>query len=231
MIISPTKVNLYLKCPRMCLYYMQGVPQKKVEALEYGLKVHEVIAKYYELIPKRMTVAAVEHYVRKAVKEVGFDDSGGSEIDNFIKFEKWRITNRVGYPVAVEKDFRKGDIHGKIDCLLQINNKKIVVDWKTGYRYKAINSDMARQGLIYKYVTDADDVIFIFLTGDKAVWARLSDSIGLLDVDMEDILKAASEIKKGEFPIREGPHCRNCLYNIRCNLDRLGWDLWDIGRF
>ena len=227
-LVSPSKINMYLKCPMMCYYYTQRVPQKRVGALEYGIKVHQVIAKYYEIIPRNITVERIERFLRRAMKLVKFDGSDSTEMDNFIKFEKWRVTNKHGYPIAVEKEFTKGDLHGRIDCLLEIEDKRTVIDWKTGYRYKKINSDMARQGLIYKYITDADEVIFIFLTGDNIVWAEASSSIDMLGISMDEIYEVVDSIRKGDFHIQEGEHCSMCLYNIRCNLDRRGWNLWDI---
>jgi len=231
--VSPTKINMYVKCPQMCYYYIKKAPHRYIPALEIGKNIHSIIEKYYEIIPSKISPSSVMQFIKRAINESGFRidvilSNNIDEIERFADFEKWRIKNKIGNPKYVEKAFSKDVFYGIIDCMLD-GNEKIVVDWKTGYMYGVLNTDMIRQGLIYKYITGADDVIFVFLSSKNGtIFKRLGKRAEFAGITIDKLRNIANDIINGKFYRREGSICNSCMYNITCNLDKRNMCLWDI---
>ncbi len=223
-LLSPSSINIYRRCPRKFYFYINGYkslppPPRLREPLGFGRAIHEVIAHYYRIIPDSITPTEVKMYVTKAYKDV-FPESlrhlrkrAERQLLNFIKFErerlKWHISPK---PVAVEKEFIKGNVHGVVDAIFRKGEDVIVVDWKTGRSKARLTEDIVIQMNVYLYLTGASTAYVIFLEfGDYAEVTRT--------LDVEAIVKEI--LRDREFLPRVGSHCRECEFQMVCRLDEL----------
>ncbi len=229
--LSPTAINLYKKCPRKFYYYVNRAPSlpphpRYEEALEFGKLVHQIIARYYEIIPESLTPTEVKMFVTKAYKDI-FPESMyhlkervEMQLLNFIKFEKERLKWHVSVkPVAVEHDYQRNGVHGVVDALFRKGDDLVVVDWKTGRGQARLTEDIVVQMNVYLYLTKAKEAYVIFLEfGDYAVVTP--------SLDVEELVRAITS--DNVFLPRKGRHCESCEYQMLCFRDKLPESLFVV---
>jgi len=231
LLLSPYAINLYRTCPyKYYLEYHTNVP-KLPSFFEYELRigyyVHQIIKTYYEIIPNSITPGEVQLYVARAFKEVGLeDDRLMRSLKGFIRFEKQRLSWHINpKPIAIEKEYIKKPLHGIVDAVFRKGKKVIVVDWKTGWKQSSdtLSEDLAIQGMTYKYLTEADEVWFIFL--------RFNTYTKMPNYSMDWFFNIVKEVYNGivnnKFP-KKRVNCDLCEYNIYCWLEDRRLTIWDL---
>jgi len=228
LLLSPSSVVLFSKCPyAFYLHKIKNIPPIQPyhrEAVEFGRNVHQIIAKYYELIPESMTSSQIYIYLAKAIKEVvGYvDERLQRQMEGFAKFEKQRLGWSFSVkPVAIEKEYVKPPLKGIVDAVFRRGDKLVVVDWKSGYTGR-ITNEMAIQGMIYKYLTGADEVYFVFLQYGYVQKLPNYDMKWLVD----QLKKIGEAVDSNRFP-KNKENCETCEYQLYCKFEELGWTVWD----
>lgn len=226
--ISPTGINLYRECPRKFLYYYLNkksmVPPFR-EALDFGSLIHGIIAEYYRTIPPDIVPDSAIHHLKKVMKKYSpqlYDPSirerAEKQLENFLRFERKRLQWHISpKPVAIEKEYRKGVIHGYVDALFRRGDDLVVVDWKTGRGQCGITEPIAIQLNVYMYLTGAREAYALFLEYGR--FDRLE-----YEIDVESVV---NDIMSDSVfaPIR-GDHCRFCEYQLICSprdFEMWGW--------
>jgi len=235
-ILSPSEIIMYNQCPARYYYYKHGVPSITLEPLEFGKDIHNIIKRYYQIIPQGISPKEVKLYLTKASRDVIGEgpiiDKMLYHLQGFLKFEEdrigsWHINSR---PIAIEKRYTKQfldgvSLKGVIDAIFRKMDRVVVVDWKTGYGYNPqIDYKLAIQGMVYKYLVNADEVYFIFLR--FGIYRKMPDyDFEWLKGIVEDVVKNISS-HKFDWNIEE--HCESCPYNLYCNFHRRGWTIWNL---
>lgn len=230
-LLYPTDIRNYLKCPRMYLYGKSGIPalpHPHEKALEFGRLVHAIIRRYYDIIPRGISPREVQLYISKAAREAvgGMYDKLEWHLKGFVEFEMDRLSWHVNpKPVAVEREYVRPPLAGIVDAVFRKGDAVIVVDWKTGYgKNPRIDRDMAIQGCVYRRLTNASEVYFIFLR--FGVVQRLPDyDREWLDSVVGRVLEG---IRDGRFDRVKGEHCLECQYSLYCTFEEEGKTLWDL---
>ena len=234
--ISPSAISSYLSCPRKFYYYYNEYPSIEIETepLIVGKLTHEIIARYYQIVPNYATPREVRMYVTKAFKEKmrpeyePFRDRIESLLLNFIKFEEKRLTmNMPAKPIAVEKEFVKEPVHGIVDALFRkLDGKLVVVDWKTGKKGR-LTEDIIIQMNVYLYLTGAEEALVVFLhTGGYSRVSR-DPKINIKAI-VEEIL---SDNRYPPMPAKPY-YCDTCPFQIICKFHREGinpleYSMWE----
>lgn len=227
--LSPSSINDFLQCPAKFWYSRKYKPLPvKTEAMKSGLLLHKIIATYYKLLPNNLTPSECFIYIRKAIEEVLGTQSlntimkkFGWHLSKFEKFEKERLSWHVDVrPIAVEREFIRPPFKGIVDAIFKKNNKTIVVDWKSGRAPNTLPDYYTIQGCIYASLTNADEVIFYFLTSGRFIRVTYGDCTRAKDI----ISKVIQDIKNGVFEWRPGSHCDICPYQIPCYIERYKLD-------
>lgn len=226
---SPSKINSFLTCPKQYqLKYKFKVRELPTpDYFRFGSDIHKIIRRYYENIPENVSPKEVSLFISQAIKKVSAEISDKllQHIRGFTKFEECRLSWHVNpKPVLIEKEIKKPPFHGIIDAMFRKDSESIVVDWKSGYGWNPqLDEKMLIQGNIYRYLTHASHVYFIFVRYNK--WLEIPKP----DEKLVRKIKIAIEgIESGVNNRVEGWHCRNCGVNIYCNFEKRGWTLWNL---
>jgi len=215
---SPSALNMYYQCPyKFKLAYIDGVkPLPPPEKMVIGKTIHEVIAKYYELIPVTITPKEIPLFLSQALKEVNVSaDSLNYLLRGFRRFEERRLTwNLNPKPVAIEKYFERGIFHGVLDVIFKRADQKLVgVDWKSG-RVSMDNVSHIIQGFVYVYIANLDEMIFVSLVSGSENRLPAKELLRFKSVLREII----GGIKAKNFEKKPGEKCKTCEYSLACNL-------------
>lgn len=218
--VSPSGVAMWRTCPfKFYLHYSGAKPLPPhpdfAEPLEFGKAIHEVIKTYYELMPSSVTPGTLRTIMSAAFKRawpaklMHLRDRAERQLLNFLKFEERRITWGIDpRPLAVEKEFTKGIVHGVVDALFKApNGEVIVVDWKSGRGRSRLTEDIVFQMNVYLYLTGASRAYPIFLEWGE--WYEVRPTI-----DVETVVREIVEARS--YPKRRGPHCQSCEYQLAC---------------
>lgn len=228
-LLSPTSIADFMECPyRFYLRKIKLVPALKPfwkEAVEFGTLVHETIQRYYEIIPKDLTPKEVSIYLSKARHDIGAEltERYERQLRGFERFEKQRLGwSFETKPVAVEKYYEKYPFCGIVDVLFRKGRKLIVVDWKTGYGGN-INTNYMIQGMVYRILTDADEVYFVFLEYGLVQKLPKIDK-KWFQQQVNNIIKA---LKTNNFK-KNREKCKYCPYQIYCKLEEIKVTIWEL---
>lgn len=228
-LFSPTRINCFLTCPRQhyLRYELKVRELPAPDYFEFGSKVHEIIKTYYENIPDGISPKEVSLFISQAVKKVNTEVSDYllQHLRGFTKFEESRLSWHVNpKPVLIERDLTKPPFHGIIDAMFRKGDEVIVVDWKSGYGWNPrLDERMLIQGNIYRYLTNASRVFFIFVRYNK--WLEIPKA----DDKLVDKIKSAIEgIEAGVNYRVKGRQCDDCGVNLYCNFEERRWTLWNL---
>lgn len=228
LLVSPSQLNTYFECPyKYKLAYIDlAKPLYKAE-YEFGRKVHEVIRLYYTSIPDVITPSDVPIYLSKAWKTVfgEVDERGIRYMDGFMRFESERISWNVNpKPIAIEREYVKGWLHGIVDAVFSRGKDIVIVDWKTGMaRNPTLDETLMVQGNVYMYLVGASEIYFVFVR--YGTYHKLAFNERFL---MNKLNYFLTSIKQNTFARNEGEHCERCEFNIHCYFDKYGidWREW-----
>lgn len=214
--LSPSALTIYYKCPyKFKLAYIDKFkPLPPLEKVLFGRVLHEIIAKYYEIIPENLSSKEIPLFLSQAIKSVGANiDNFNTQLKFFRIFEEQRLKwNLVTKPLAIEKEFSRGIFHGIIDVIFKKFDGRLVgIDWKSGnVDFNNINYVLA--GFIYIYIANLDEIIFISL--NTGMQNRLSKNE--LNQFKESIINILKGIKERKFDKNEGDQCYTCEYSLAC---------------
>ena len=226
LMISPTKLSSFNQCPYKfkILYIDNRRPIAKPE-YDFGRRIHGIIAEYYRLLPEDATPNEVPNFIGQAIKRtIGYlDENIVKYLSAFEKFEKQRLSWHINpKPVAFEKEFVKGRIHGIVDAIFKRGDETIVVDWKTGMaRDPTVDEHLKIQGHMYMYLTGAKEIYFVFLHYNT--WHKLTYDENYIKDKLEKLIEA---MNTGNYPRNEGLHCERCEVNLHCYFDKYGLKWW-----
>ncbi len=214
--LSPTAIITYLTCPkRFYLKYILNVKEQYVPQIEKGRKFHEFIEEYYKTIPETIDVNEVNYYVDEVLNYVGISYSEyTNEIQGFINWERWRINNLSDRKPQTEVLVENDTFYGRIDAVFD----DIIVEFKTGYvNIQQPNKEMLIQGIIYKELTNAKDVIFVLLrnNGAKHFLSKFNFRLELIKNEIEEAIRGIIE---GRFSKEKDENCELCPVLIACRL-------------
>lgn len=227
--LSPSSILAYEVCPRRYRYMESGcVAVPPPEHMLFGRLVHEAIRIYYEKLPTSVTPREVPFLIKEAASSVGlsFTDRLVRILEGFSEFEQHRLGWHYSpKPVAIEKKFESPPFRGIVDAVFRKGDGTLVVDWKTGYmRGGVLDDGMTLQGMIYRYLTGAEKVIFIFLQSSR--WVELPN------LGMEWLFNRVQRVAEGilseRFEMVEGRHCDSCPYSTTCYFEKHGIKLWGV---
>ena len=230
--LSPTAINIYRQCPRKFYYYINEYPSLKPfyeAATIFGDIVHKIIKRYYETIPENITPSEVQLYVTKAYKEVSEDyliigperHRLEKQLLNFIDFEKKRLTwSLTVKPIAVEKEYVKGKVHGIVDAVFLKGNDKVVVDWKTGRSQASLTEDIIIQVNVYMWLVGAKKGYVLFLE-----YGNFTEVPKVINVDeIVNLILMDNKYAK----VRRPETCRKCEYQLLCLMDLHNFSFWEV---
>lgn len=214
---SPSTLRLYYECPFKFKLAMEGVePLPPTERMVVGKAIHEVIGKYYEIIPEVVTPKEVPLFLSQTIKELNVDAENLSYLlRGFRLFEERRLTwNMSAKPVAIEKYFERGLFKGILDAIFKRYDQKFVgVDWKSG-SVSVDNVTNIIQGFVYTYIANLDEMIFVSLISGSETKLTARELVQFKSV-LTEIL---SGIKAEKFEKKEGENCKNCEYSLACKI-------------
>jgi len=216
---------MYYTCPyKFKLAYIdKAKPLPPIEKMVFGKTVHEIIARYYEIIPSTLTPREVPLFLARAMKDFEIKSENFMWIlRGFRRFEERRLTwNLDPKPVAIEKHFERGIFHGIIDAIFKRQGKLVGIDWKSG-RVSFSNVNYIIAGFVYTYIANLDEMIFVSLySGDETALTKKE-----LASFKEILREIMAGIRAKDFRKKEGEHCKTCEYSLACKLgdqDELSW--------
>ena len=213
---SPSSLNLYLFCPRA--YLLSRVAEGEVfTGMEIGRRVHEVIARYYRLIPEHVTPGEIDGYLSAALSGQDWDELS-PWLKSWRSWERKRLTK--GWKVVdVEVSLEKGPFKGRLDVIFT-DGRRIGVDWKLSVQ-RFINN-AALQAAIYTFIADLDEFIIVSLGEGREY--KLDKST--LEEAAKKAVSAVEGIRKGDFR-SERSRCGECPFNIACKED-WSWTPWSF---
>lgn len=208
--IYPTWLGTYQFCPYAFFLKhvkkVKPIPSPWQEQFEHGSLVHKIIEEYY----KAGTDGDIRQRIMAVMEQHDIDERVEQNIGNFIKFEEWR-QKKGFYFVASEKHYCKGELCGIVDAVFRDGERVVVVDFKTS-RGHFLNSNYNIQGSVYKYITGADRVYFVFLEGKL-------DIIEQTEFNYEKIDLYISQIEQKNF-IKNTENCAICDMQIACKYSK-----------
>ena len=231
--VSPSEMNLFFQCPyKWKLIYHDKVSRIKVrnKKAELGKNIHEIIAKYYSLLPTKLDVTKIEKHALRCFNTyfepylVEFDKQAKEIMANFVKFEKSCLGNYIR-PVVIEKYLKSPNFKGIIDYF----DGKNIIDWKTG-AIMQIGPNEMRQGKIYEmllrhngYIKEGQkvNIFFVTLKNGRVLKLPLVTKTWL----MEQKRRMEHIIKSGRFQKIYSPLCNWDEVQLTCELE--GEKLWD----
>ncbi len=218
--ISFSDIYRYLKCPYSLLLKKQKAPRIETispKHMKRGEIVHEIVAQYY----RKLLCNDVVYERRKEPFQVLMQISGTNEYErffkNFLKFEERRI-QRNWRIVEVEQEHRTQYFIGICDAVFSDEDgKKIVLDWKVSSYF---NKNYEIQGAIYKYIANADTVIFLLLASGREVVVDVRGA----ERKLQEIVRKMLE---GKFERNEDEKvCSECEYSVFC-LQQKYWNCFE----
>ena len=231
--ISPHGIAMFKQCPYKFYLHYTGYHRLETywkEAALFGRIIHEIIAEYYRTLPNSITPMGARTHLSKIFQQkwplelLHLKQRAEEQLLNFLRFETRRLSWQINpKPIAVEKEFVKGPVHGIVDALFKApNGELIVVDWKTGRNKARLTEDIVVQMNVYMYLTGAKRAYAIFL--EYGEWYEVRPSI-----DVESVVKQLISLET--FPRRRGTWCSTCEYQIAClvtsNPSLLMWTPWN----
>lgn len=249
MILSKSKINTYLQCPRKFKYeYLSDIEKPEPEegsALEIGTSVHNIFEKVLKdnSITWLKTLSQEELYdfiIDNYDKELRFEE----HIHNFSRFLKEKVFD-AGYHIVGTETYARDDeigLHGYIDLILSKDNKLTVIDYKTGKKAKPI-TDYELELCYYAYMAqqyfdeEVEQVGIYFSKIHQFRFASFLEDLGKgAFLSKEDVQAAfqylftvQDKIDEGIFPYKRGWLCKFCDYKEEC--EREGFSEYGIGGY
>jgi len=227
--LSPWNFNTFSQCPAKFWYQknwdIKPFPQKPNDRMFFGNVCHSIQSDYYNLLLKEKDFSPekVSFLYQKAVNmnrnNIEDIQKYNYHLSGFEKFEIKRLQWSEYKPISIESKIDKGSFRGKVDAIFKSNKgETVVIDWKTGNVYGEYFDSYCLQGYIYKYVTNADKVMFF--TPLRRQTITITDE--QLNKGRDMIVNILQEIESCVNNRNKGEWCKDCEYNLVCKFSELG---------
>lgn len=222
-IFSPSRINLFKKCPRKYYYDDKGLIVPAVDSTPalLGRSVHRGIKNYYDSLRSTPTLKEIN-----AVGEKSFNDAWDSRLSNrlrrdlklllanFLKFEEWRLKNeeKPFKPEVCEEDLTSSKFHAFPDWF----HGGRLIDWKTG-RNPNITEDLQLEMWVQAEILTflgykVDSIQLVFLRFNKFVNLPPPNFAWLYEQRQTVI----DSIRANYFPPNVSILCHYCHYKLIC---------------
>lgn len=235
--LSHSQVNRYLLCPEQYrLYYIEGMRLKVPKAsLVFGQVLHQSLAFFFKRKDDPVKTFADTWSILKDMNLTysqresweKLRDSGQGLLEKFLKEEFPRLGEVQGSEKRFELTITSLDMPfvGIIDLVAALDEKKTVVDFKTGSSaYEEHEVVLADQLSAYKLAEpDAEEVafcVFIKTKTPKIEWYRTTRTGEQLTRYLAKVGYVAREISAGNFYQRSGKWCSYCDFLPVCLGDK-----------
>ncbi len=226
--LSPSAIRTFNDCQyKFQLLYILRTKQLPKPEFEFGTNIHTIISTYYNTVftddNTRITDGEIRPRLIEVTRKLNYDyDAIKTILDNFIAFESKRLAwSDHQRPLAIEKHYDNGRVHGFVDALFQRGDDKVVVDWKSGHT--SDHTAIMIQGNIYMLLTGAKEAYFVYL-GSGSVEKVTYDSEWINNI----INKTYEAISNNYFERNEGYWCTRCEVSIACRLRKYEVDFIEI---
>ena len=229
--LSMSNLSTFEQCPAKFFYAknraIKPLPQKPNKYAELGSNVHKIIESYFVELQKVENFSSNDIH-KTLQKSISINRNIISDIRmytlhfrKFEEFERKRLNWAEINPLMIEKKITKDMWRGIIDIKFRDNdNKEVITDWKTG-KFK---KDFYMQGWIYKYITNADRVMFFHTSTGRLV--ELTEQNLLEGKERIEAIMSQIENSVGEW--QDNIYCSECEYSLQCAKERFGLSMCDI---
>ena len=211
-IISPSKLDRFNQCP---LKFRKDEYEARDEASviqQMGIDKHRLLEKIFtgkEITPEETVVG--EELLKDIINDLGLFT--GADVE--IKAEESFLI-----------DFDDCSLHGIKDLVNRVDDRVLVIDWKTGKKFfRKEEVENSLQGKIYavsEFKTRPETQLVFFrlaMTHYGRVIGVQYDRETLPELEMEiklavDYFRSCYELKK--FPAKPGSHCGYCKHIATC---------------
>jgi CRISPR/Cas system-associated exonuclease Cas4 (RecB family) len=207
-LLSYSQVQKFIHCPyEWHLAYEEGWrAREKSEALVLGSVIHRHIADYLKSGGDVLdSVDLREFYDFQGESRRGFLRAQVTSM--LVKFTDHfgrMLENGSFVLVAVEQHLRRGDFHGYVDCVADVDDHRIVIDWKTTkYPYDDWRAHVDDQLTAYAWLAELhhqiDEVAFVTLQKPhgKVEWHRSVRTQQQMDDFAQKVLWVRRQMHRG----------------------------------
>ena len=229
--LSKSKVSSYEMCPRQ--YYLRNVlriPQAEMPQLKLGTTLHEKYERFFNALPDKIEN---EKQITETFEKVCLPDNLPKEkehLENFLSmnlntFHDLNKKDLLQYfkPIAVEKKYydEELDFVGVIDAVFKLDDKVLIVDWKSS-NYKDGKESYYRFELsVYKSLWDKFNPDLkathwgIGFSGNNVFWVEEVKSVSMQAM-YKKIERVRQAIKDKKFDKKPRALCQWCGYFDYC---------------
>lgn len=209
--LSKSKIGTYEACPynyKLC--YVDKLPMpKKPWAMSRGVDIHDI----YDEIVKGKFGIKITDAINSALKK---HPEHFEAIKNFELFHKAISTNgNIVKPLMAEEKLYDSeiDVVGIVDAVYEVDNKKILIDYKSG-NINSLNKYTFELG-VYAYLVKKIknielDKWGIYFTDHHIIKLENIDK-QQIDFSLMKINTIRNKIENNEFPKKHKYPCKNCM--------------------
>lgn len=223
MIWSKSKLKTFRDCPlKFKLAYLDKIKTNvKIESLEKGIKLHEIFDKFYVHYNGDYD-EALKATVEKLKIHSDFCKKYKEHLLSFKQFNQDKLAKFAAedfLPIQAEEWFEAGNWHGFVDRVDKLNNKYLLLDYKTsaGNDISDYYDELIIYAWLYKQKKNIDiNYIGILFTKNsnlviKEITAEeVEENMQIIEKERELYEKL---IELGEFKPTRGYWCNWCQYN------------------
>lgn len=229
--LSNSKISSYNMCPRQYyLRYVEKAPQEEMPQLVLGKNLHEKYERFFNSLPEKIeTRKQVQDTFEKVCKPTDVATET-PHLMNFLDMNmkafgdlKEKDLLKHFKPIAVEKKYydEELDFVGVIDAVFQLDDKILVVDWKSSYYKDGKESYYRCQLSGYKHLWDKENPDKkithwgIGFSGNNVLWTEPCKEISMKAM-YKKLERTRSDIMAGRFDKKQNSPCQWCGYYERC---------------
>ncbi|MCA1832798.1 MAG: PD-(D/E)XK nuclease family protein [Actinobacteria bacterium] len=230
---SPSKITLFLDCPRRYKYrYIDNLPTLPRPWFSFGASVHMALKELFDLEPGDRTWEVLEGSLRRNWIREGYatkdeEKSYGERALRGLKtfFEKDREVQTIATPrlseFTIQLKFDDVVLNGKVDRVDQTEAGFVVTDYKTGEprapEWAATDLAFTIYALLVRGRLHAAPAKLVWNFVENATRVETNREPDALDRALADVLGIVADIRaEKEFEPRPGHGCRFCDYLGHC---------------
>jgi len=229
--LSKSKITSYEMCPRQ--YYLRNVARiepKEMAQLNLGKNLHEKYENFFNALPDKIESREqiTETFEKVCLPEESPDEK--IHLINFLSmnmntFDDLKEKGSLEHfkPIAVEKKYYDEDLDfvGVIDAVFKLDDKVLIVDWKSS-KYKEGKETYYRFELAaYKHLWDKFNPDLpathwgIGFSGNNVLWAEEVKSISTKAM-YKKMERVRQDILDKKFDKKDRSPCQWCGYFELC---------------
>ncbi len=229
--LSKSKVTSYNMCPRQYYFrHVKNIYPKEMPQMVLGKNLHEKYETFYRHLPKVIKNTAQIKKIYKRFCKPHENTKEKTHLANFLNmnlttFEDLKKKELLNYfnPIAVEKKYYDEDLDfvGVIDAVFQLQDKILVVDWKSSYYKEGKESNYRFELAGYKHLWDKFNPDKpathwgIGFSGNNVFWTEPVNQRSMLAM-YKKIEATKKLILEGKFEKKKNAPCQWCGYYDMC---------------